>query len=64
MRLKIYYGPGSVGSYGWGGYFGTHYWIDPEEEVIGLIFLQLFESQHVDEVHSKFRILTYKSIVD
>lgn len=56
--------PGSVGSYGWGGYYGTNYWIDPEEELIGLIFLQLFESQHGDEVHSKFRVLTYQAIVD
>ncbi len=31
----------SPGSYGWGGAFGTLYWADPVEDLIGLMFIQL-----------------------
>ena len=31
----------SPGSYGWGGAYGTLYWADPVEDLIGLMFIQL-----------------------
>ncbi|MEE2791834.1 MAG: serine hydrolase domain-containing protein [Acidobacteriota bacterium] len=31
----------STGSYGWGGAYGTLYWADPVEDLIGLMFIQL-----------------------
>ena len=31
----------SPGSYGWGGAYGTLYWADPAEDLIGLMFIQL-----------------------
>lgn len=31
----------SRGGYGWGGAYGTLYWADPEEELLGLMFIQL-----------------------
>ncbi|MCF8164976.1 MAG: beta-lactamase family protein, partial [Polynucleobacter sp.] len=32
--------PGSEGDYAWGGYGGTFFWIDPKEQVIGLLMAQ------------------------
>jgi len=32
--------PGSKGSYGWGGAAGTHFWIDPEEKLVGVVMVQ------------------------
>jgi len=30
----------SDGSYGWDGAFGTHFWIDPKEKVVGILMVQ------------------------
>jgi CubicO group peptidase (beta-lactamase class C family) len=30
----------SVGSYGWSGAFGTYFWIDPKEEMVGILMIQ------------------------
>jgi len=30
----------SSGSFGWDGAFGTHFWIDPKEKVVGIIMVQ------------------------
>jgi CubicO group peptidase (beta-lactamase class C family) len=35
-----YLHPLSTGSFFWGGAFNTHYWADPEEHLIGLVFTQ------------------------
>ena len=32
--------PGSQGEYMWGGYAGTYFWIDPKEELIGILMTQ------------------------
>jgi CubicO group peptidase (beta-lactamase class C family) len=32
--------PGSEGDYAWGGYGGTFFWIDPKEQIIGLLMAQ------------------------
>lgn len=29
--------PGSLGEYGWAGVAKTYYWIDPQEEIIGIL---------------------------
>ena len=33
--------PGSLGSYGWGGAFGTYFFIDPKEELFGILMIQM-----------------------
>jgi CubicO group peptidase (beta-lactamase class C family) len=53
---------GSVGNYSWGGYFSTSYWMDPEEELIGLFFCQMHPMHH-GEIHQKFHVLTYQALV-
>jgi len=33
--------PASVGTYGWGGAFCTYFWVDPREELIGIVMTQV-----------------------
>src|SRR6202008_1208756 len=33
--------PISNGSFGWDGAFGTHFWVDPKEKIVGLFMIQL-----------------------
>ena len=30
----------SNGSYGWDGAFGTHFWVDPKEKIVGILMIQ------------------------
>ena len=30
----------SNGSFGWSGAFGTHFWVDPEEEIVAVLMTQ------------------------
>jgi CubicO group peptidase (beta-lactamase class C family) len=30
----------SAGSYGWDGAFGTHFWVDPKEKIVGIMMIQ------------------------
>jgi hypothetical protein len=32
--------PGAVGSFSWGGYWGTYFWVDPAEKLIGVEMIQ------------------------
>jgi len=53
----------SEGSYGWGGAFGSLYWIDPKEKVIVQLVLQLASGSY-DELRKKFINLVYQSLSD
>ena len=53
---------GSVGTCSWGGMASTTFWIDPVEELIGILMTQLVGAD--SPFHSQFRILTYQSIID
>ena len=52
---------GSLGAYSWGGLASTTFWIDPVEELIGILMTQLIGDS---PFHAQFRVLTYQSIVD
>lgn len=58
-----YLGPESVGSFSWGGAFNTHYWADPEEKIIGLLFTNVFNTKHWN-IGEKFKVLTYQAVTD
>jgi CubicO group peptidase (beta-lactamase class C family) len=30
----------SEGSFGWSGFYGTHFWVDPKENLVGIILAQ------------------------
>ena len=52
---------GSLGTYNWGGLASTTFWIDPVEDLIGILMTQLIGDS---PFHAQFRVLTYQSIVD
>jgi CubicO group peptidase (beta-lactamase class C family) len=53
----------SMGTFTWGGAFNTHYWADPKERIIGLLFTNVYSTPHRD-IGEKFRVLTYQSVAD
>lgn len=53
----------SEGSFSWGGYFGTTYWADPKEKLIGLLFMQQSPLSH-PEIQSKFKAMVYQALND
>lgn len=54
---------GSVGAYSWGGFYYTTFWVDPEEEMIGILMSQLHPSGGL-RLLEKFRVLAYQAIID
>ncbi|MCA9985211.1 MAG: beta-lactamase family protein [Anaerolineales bacterium] len=55
--------PGSVGSFSWGGAANTTFWIDPKEQLIGILMAQFQPSGH-HPVADDFRQLVYAAIND
>jgi len=53
--------PKNVGSFGWGGYFGTTYWADPKENLVCLIMTQQNPNSHGD-ISEKIEALVYASL--
>ena len=54
---------GSVGRYGWSGFFFTSFFIDPQEQMIGIFMCQLHPTGGLD-LGGKIRILCYQAIAD
>jgi len=54
---------GSVGLHGWGGYASTHFWVDPQEQFIGILMLQLLPSGTYPTTED-FRTLVYQALLD
>ena len=54
--------PGSVGEFGWAGAAKTHYWVDPQEELVGLFMTQSMMSFDLPELD--LRTLAYQAIED
>jgi CubicO group peptidase (beta-lactamase class C family) len=54
---------GSVGNYGWGGAANTNFWVDPQEEIIGLLMLQYMPSDTYPVV-TDFRNQVYQALID
>jgi CubicO group peptidase (beta-lactamase class C family) len=55
--------PGSTGNYGWGGAFCTYFWVDPVEEVIGIVMTQVRPYTHLN-IRQEFQVLANQAIVD
>ena len=51
---------GSVGEYNWGGAAGTRFWIDPQEQLIGIFMVQSIP--HQTRLGTEFKVLTYQAI--
>lgn len=53
----------SVGSYSWGGFFHTYFWVDPQKELIGIMMSQIFPFQQLT-LRDDFKRLTYAALED
>ncbi|MCJ7447685.1 MAG: serine hydrolase [Bacteroidales bacterium] len=53
----------SIGTFGWDGAFYTRFWVDPNEDLIG-IFLSQVDNYWSENLIGKFRVLVYQSISD
>ena len=53
---------GSVGEFGWAGAAKTHFWVDPQEDVIGILMSQYMVSFELPE--KDFQVLAYQALVD
>jgi CubicO group peptidase (beta-lactamase class C family) len=54
--------PGSVGEFGWGGAYGSTYWVDPKQDMVVVYFKQLTPTNGIDD-HGKLRALIYQAIL-
>ena len=61
-RAKINF-PYSVGSYYWGGSQGTLFWVDPAEELIGVLMVQTRPRDGL-RLREKFAAFVYSAIVE
>jgi CubicO group peptidase (beta-lactamase class C family) len=54
-------GPSQEGTYSWGGVFSTGYWVDPKEDMLVLIYRQIW-GPYVGNTDKQFRPLVYQAI--
>ncbi len=52
----------SDGSYGWSGAAATNFWVDPQEQLVGIIMTQLMDNML--PFQADFRALIYQALVD
>lgn len=53
----------SKGTFSWGGAFSSSYWADPQEQIIGMLFLNVYNNPNGD-IHEKFKNLVYQAVAD
>jgi CubicO group peptidase (beta-lactamase class C family) len=56
-------GPSQAGTYSWGGVFSTSYWVDPKEDMLVIIYRQMW-GPHVADTDKQFKPLVYQAIND
>lgn len=54
---------GTAGEYAWGGMASTMFWIDPQEELIGMLLTQLMPSSSYP-LRREMKVLTYQALID
>lgn len=54
---------GSVGAFGWGGAAGTYFKVDPKEELIYIMMIQVMPYNHL-QAREKFQTMVYQAIID
>jgi CubicO group peptidase (beta-lactamase class C family) len=54
---------GSVGNHRWSGYANTHFWVDSQEDLIGILLLQYLPGGTYP-VTDDFKTLVYQALVD
>lgn len=56
-------GPSLEGTYSWGGVFATSYWVDPKEEMVVLIYRQMW-GPYVSNTDKAFSPLVYQALIE
>ena len=51
--------PGSIGMYGWSGIYGTFFWVDPVENLVGVMMVQRYPGA---PAAAPFQNLTYQAV--
>ena len=51
----------TAGSYGWGGFFGSTFWVDPRKKLTAQIYIQQWPFSH-GELNDQFKAAVYQSI--
>jgi CubicO group peptidase (beta-lactamase class C family) len=51
----------AVGSYYWGGFYNTGFWVDPEKKLVAVLMTQLFPSDHLT-LNEEFKKLAYAAV--
>jgi CubicO group peptidase (beta-lactamase class C family) len=54
--------PASEGTYAWGGAFGTIFWVDPQEELLGVLMTQIRPYTHIN-IREDMTTLTYQALI-
>ena len=54
--------PASVGTYSWGGIWGTSFWVDPKEHLVGVMMIQRYPTTSVP-IADTFQAMVYQAIV-
>lgn len=52
----------SVGTLSWGGAFNTHYWADPKENIIGLVFTQEYFPTSYNDLGTLYKNVVYANL--
>jgi len=55
--------PAPEKSFNWGGIYGTNYWVDPKNKVIGLFYKQVW-GDPAGETGEKFHVMTYGALTE
>ncbi|MBC9914580.1 serine hydrolase domain-containing protein [Chitinophaga varians] len=55
--------PYSIGTFSWAGAFNTHYWADPKQDLVGLIFTQEYLSPYWS-IGDEFKVAVYQALED
>jgi CubicO group peptidase (beta-lactamase class C family) len=55
--------PGSAGEFMWGGFAGTYFWVDPKEELVGVLMTQAPSPERA-YYRRLFKQLVYQAITD
>jgi len=53
---------GSPGMYGWQGAYSTAFWVDPKEELLGVMMVQVLPRGRLD-LAERFKTLTFQALV-
>jgi CubicO group peptidase (beta-lactamase class C family) len=55
-------GMASVGTFGWGGAYGTTYWIDPKARMVAVMMIQMLPN--TTGIADRFSATLYQSLLD